>query len=234
MTAATTPPTRLARPVRWLLVGMVAAGVTAGYAGDILLADWVDEHPLWLIALNPRNRNLVLATAEIESFWPFFVVGFLRLLSTDPAGYVLGWFYGDRAIDWIERRSRTYGPMVRDGQAWFRQWSLPVILVMPNLFICMLAGATRVRPRWFVAANVIGTIARLIVVWQVGEVFSSPVEGIVDFIGRYRTPIIVLSVLAVLWTIFGEFRGNGEVTALREITSDEPIEGDDPPSDRDG
>ncbi len=218
---ATTTSAPLAKPWRWLLIGMVICGVVAGYAGDILLADFVDEHPLWLIALNPRNRNLVLATAEIESFWPFFVVGFLRLVSTDPAGYVLGWFYGDRAIDWIERRSRTYGPMVRDGQVWFRRWALPVIVFMPNLFICMLAGATRVKPRWFVAANLFGTITRLIVVWQVGEVFSSPVQGTVDFIGRYRTPIIIISVLAVLWTIFGEFRGNGEIDAVRRITADD-------------
>ncbi len=224
MTDAAARP--LARPLRWLLIGMVIVGVAAGYAGDILLADWVEDHPLWLIALNPRNRNLVLATSSIESFWPFFVVGFFRLLSTDPAGYVLGWFYGDRAIDWIERRSRTYGPMVRDGQVWFRRWALPVIVVMPNLFICMLAGATKVRPPLFIAANLFGTITRLIIVWQVGEVFSSPVSGIVEFIGQYRTPIIIVSVIAVAWTVFGEFRGNGEVTALREITSDDPASGE--------
>ena len=189
----------------------------SGWVGDLLLSQIVDRNPLLLIALNPRSRNLILATNELGAL-PYYLVGFLRLIASDPVNYLLGFWFGDRAIAWTERRSRTYGPLIRDGEHWFRRLSLPLIFAAPNNIICALAGATGVSLRLFALLNVTGTIARLVAIRQLGATLESPISSVVDFIGQYRTPILIVSVIGVAWTVFGEFRGdNSELAALRKI-----------------
>lgn len=193
--------------------------------GDLALAEFVDKHPAWLIALNPRNRNLALATNQLEAV-TYYTIGFCRLVASDPLYYLLGFWYGERALSWIERKSRTYGPFVREGESFFRKASYFLIFAAPNNIICALSAATGVKLRTFIALNLSGTVARLILIRQLGEVFQSPLQSIVDFIAQYRIPVLIVSAVAVGWTIFGEFRGNNsEIRALTELTKDDYDDG---------
>lgn len=214
-------------PSRWIariVIGLAGASLVAGWAGDLLLAAIVDNNPLALIALNPRNRNLALAAPQIDAI-PYYTVGFIRLVASDPLNFLLGYWYGDRALAWVKRRSRTYGPFVDNASEGFKKYALPLIFAAPNNIICMLAGATGIRIRTFVALNVTGTIARLYLVRQFGEAFSGEVTSVVDWIGRYRTPILIISAIGVAWTIFGEFRGdNSELKSLIDLEKDPEAE----------
>jgi membrane protein DedA with SNARE-associated domain len=223
-------------PATWIVRVCLAVSIlsmSAGWIGDLLLAQFVDKHPLLLIALNPRNRNLVLATNELEAL-SYYAVGFARLVASDPVNYLLGFWFGDRAIAWTERRSRTYGPLIRDGEGWFRKLSYPLIFAAPNNIICALSGATGVSVRAFVLLNVSGTVTRLVAIRALGATLESPISGVVDFIAQYRTPILILSAVGVAWTVFGEFRGdNSELQTLRSL-DDEPSDTepeDQPPDD---
>ena len=194
--------------------------------GDLFLAGIVDREPALLIALNPRNRNLALATNQLEAL-TYYSIGFARLVISDPLYYLLGFWYGDRAIAWTERRSRTYGPLIRDGERLFRNASYPLIFIAPNNIICALSAATGVKLRTFITLNLSGTVVRLILVRQLGEIFSSPIQTVIDFIARYRAPLLVISALAVAWTIFGEFRGdNSELQALRALEHEADDDGE--------
>jgi hypothetical protein len=207
-------------PRKWivrLLIGLVLCSQVAALAGDLALAGIVDRHPALLIALNPRNRNLALATNQLDAL-TYYSIGFIRLVGSDPLYYLLGFWYGERAIRWAERRSRTYGPFIRDGERLFRGASYPLIFIAPNNIICALSAATGVRLGTFLVLNISGTIARLILVRQLGVVLSSPIEAVVGFIATYRIPILILSAIGVAWTIFGEFRGdNSELQTLRDL-----------------
>ena len=222
---ATMPPVppRPASPGRLavtLVLALVGASLVASWAGDLLFAQLVDHHPLVLIALTPRNRNLALTTNSLDAV-SYYGVGFARLVFSDPFYYLLGWWYGDRAIAWTERRSRTYGPFVRDGERWFRKLAYPLVFAAPNNIICGLGGATGMRPLVFAALNVSGTLTRLVAIRALGATFESPLASVVDFIGRYRLPILVLSALAVAWTVFGELRGdNSELKTLADLEHD--------------
>ncbi|HEX8582256.1 MAG TPA: hypothetical protein VF640_08000, partial [Acidimicrobiales bacterium] len=90
-----TPPRRLLP----LLVVPLVALVIASNVGDALAPTLVNEHPVWLMALNARNRNLVLATPYLDA-WSYYIVATLRLLVSDPLFYVLGIWYGDGAVRW--------------------------------------------------------------------------------------------------------------------------------------
>ncbi|MGH1490330.1 MAG: hypothetical protein ACRBK7_13230 [Acidimicrobiales bacterium] len=209
------------RTIVRVIIGLVILSQGSALIGDLALAEFVDKRPALLIALNPRNRNLALATVQLEAV-PYYVIGFLRLVASDPLYYLLGFWYGDRALSWVERRSKTYGPFVREGESFFRKASYFLIFAAPNNIICALSAATGVKLRTFIVLNLSGTVTRLIVIRQLGEVFQSPLQGIVDLIAQYRIPVLIISALAVGWTVFGEFRGdNSEFKALAELTKEE-------------
>lgn len=215
-----------------LAVGLVIISQASALLGDLALAEFVDKHPAWLIALNPRNRNLVLATNQLDAV-SYYLIGFGRLVASDPIYYLLGFWYGDKALAWVERRSRTYGPFVREGESFFRKASYPLIFAAPNNIVCALSAATGVKLRTFIALNLSGTIARLIIIRRVGGVFASPLQSIVDFIAQYRVPVLIISAIAVAWTIFGEFRGdNSEFKTLTGLAADD--EDDDADGSTDG
>ncbi len=204
-----------------LAVGLVIISQVSALLGDLALAEFVDKHPAWLIALNPRNRNLVLATNQLDAV-SYYLIGFGRLVASDPVYYLLGFWYGDKALAWVERRSRTYGPFVREGETFFRKASYPLIFAAPNNIVCALSAATGVKLRTFIILNLTGTVTRLVIIRRVGGVFESPLQSIVDFIAQYRVPVLIISALAVAWTVFGEFRGdNSELKTLTGLASDD-------------
>ena len=221
------PRVRLERghpPSPWvvrLAIVYVIVTQAAAFFGDLNTSLLFDTHPAWLIALNPRNRILTLTTIYLDAT-TFYVVGFLRLLASDPVYYLLGYWYGDRAIAWIERRSKTYGPLVRDGERYFRKAAYPLIFLMPNNIICAMSAATGVRIVPFLALNVTGTIARLVLIRQLGEQFESPLQGIGGFIAEYRIQIFLISAVAVAWSVYNEFFSErGETHALVELTRED-------------
>ncbi|MEL6985909.1 MAG: hypothetical protein AAFO29_25995, partial [Actinomycetota bacterium] len=177
-----------------LLVGLVIVSQVSAMIGDLALAEFVDRHPAWLIALNPRNRNLALATNQLDAL-TYYGIGFTRLVASDPVYYLLGFWYGERAMAWVKRRSRTYGPLVEDGEQLFRRAAYPLIFAAPNNVICALSAVTGVRLRTFIILNLSGTVTRLYVVRRLGEEFRSPIQSVIDFIAEYRTPVLIVSAI---------------------------------------
>ena len=171
-------------PLTWLLAVVVVSTVV-GYVGDIIGPRLITTHPLAQIAINPRNRWLLLATPQLGAI-SFFVVGFLRLVSTDPIAYVLGWQYGDRAVAWAERQMGDDNGMIRKIQGWFGKVAPLVILVMPSFYWCVLAGNARMKPRLFIALNVAGTIGRLVLFRLAGAAFRDELNDLLEVVQRYQ------------------------------------------------
>lgn len=224
-------------PRKWILrliIGLVILSQGAALLGDLFLAGIVDRNPALLIALNPRNRNLTLATNQLSAE-VYYVVGFLRLVASDPLYYLLGYWFGERAIAWTERRSRTYGPLVRDGERLFRKAAYPLIFLSPNNIICAMSAATGVRLSTFIVLNLTGTVFRLVLIRRLGEAFSSPIQSVLDFIAEYRVPLLILSAIAVAWTVFGEFRRkDSELETIVHLADDVPDGSTDPPASEPG
>jgi membrane protein DedA with SNARE-associated domain len=206
------------RRLAYLVVPMVAISA-ASYAGDALSPTLLVDAPLLLEALVPRNRVLVLVAPQLD-FWPFFVVGLVRLALTDPLFYLFGRWYGDEAIEWTERRMRAPGA-VRTLERWFRRAAYPIVAIAPNNLVCVLAGASGMSVLGFVIANLGGTALRMILIFWLGDVFSDPLLDVVDFIGRYRwyfTALTVVLVLASVWR--ARARGTSELETVDEVADE--------------
>jgi membrane protein DedA with SNARE-associated domain len=220
------PHRRPSRRTLSLIVTPIAALIILSWIGDASAPYLVDHHPLWLISLNARNRNLVLVVNQLDAL-PYYTVGTLRLLLSDPLFYLLGYFYGDGAIRWMERQAPTYGKLMRGAERWFSVAAYPLVFFAPNNFICLFAGAAGMSIPTFLILNVTGTITRLWMIRVVGDVFADPIDNVIRFIQDYRLPLLALSIVLVLLTIWNERRqGTGELESLTHLEEELTL-GDD-------
>jgi len=207
--------------MRNLVIGPLVVLVVAANLGNLFFSVLATDHPLLFIALNPSNRNLTLVSTEISA-WSYYLVGFVRLVLPDPFFYVLGIWYGDAAIRWMERRAASYGAMLRTLERWFSRHGYVVVFIAPNNPVCLLAGAAAMPVMAFVTANVTGTIARLVLIRVLGDLFDSPLDAVRDFIATYRIPLLAVGFAAVALTVWSDRRrGGGEITDL--VHMDEEI-----------
>jgi membrane protein DedA with SNARE-associated domain len=200
-----------------LIIAPIIVLVIASNVGDALAPSLVTRHPLLLIALNARNRNLVLVTNQLDPF-PYYTVGTLRLLLSDPLFYVLGYLYGDAAVTWMERKAPTYGRVMRTAERFFATAAYPLVFIAPNNYICLFAGAAGMPVLAFVILNLTGTVARLYLIRVVGDIFESPIQSILDFIKDYRIPLLIITIGLVAFSVWNEHRlGKGEIGALTNL-----------------
>ena len=206
-------PTRI--PLPWLLTPYIAL-VAVGYAADIIGPHLITTHPLLQMFLNPRNRYLLLASPHVDAA-PFFIVGFVRLVLTDPIGFVIGWQYGDTAIAWAERRMGDTG-MIRNVERWFGKAAPVVIFIAPSFYWCVFAGASRMKVRLFIILNVSGTVARLVLFRLAGDAFRSQLESVLDWVQRYQLWLIAASVVIVALQLWRT--GGGELESPTEMAAE--------------
>lgn len=208
------------RPSRTKLIATItpiAALIICSNIGDALTTTWAEEHPLALIALNSRNRVLVLTTNQLDAL-SYYLVATVRLLLSDPLFFLLGTWYGDTAIRWIEDRSPTYGDLVRRAERGFGKAAYPLVLVAPNQWICLLAGAAGMSVVAFFALNIIGTLGRLYLIRVLGATFEAPIDRVLDFFSEYRLPLLVASIVLVIFVAWNEARrGKGDIGTLRDL-----------------
>jgi membrane protein DedA with SNARE-associated domain len=212
-----------ARPSRarlWLVLGPLIVLVIAAQLGDAFAPTLAVDHPLLLITLNARNRNLVLVTNSLDAL-SYYGVGFFRLLASDPLFYILGYWYGDAGVKWVERRSTNFGSLLRTWEWMFAKAAWPLVAIAPNNFICLFAGAAGMTPVVFLVLNVVGTVVRLYLIRALGATFEAPIDDVLGFIQDYRLPLTALTVALVVITVISERRsGKGEIEALAHIEED--------------
>jgi membrane protein DedA with SNARE-associated domain len=207
--------------------------ITVGaYVGDALTTTWADTHPLALMALNARNRILILVTNKVDAT-SYYVVGAARLLLTDPLWFLIGLLSGDTALRWVSRQGDQFGRIVSWIERNFSKAAIPFVLVAPNNIVSLLAGATGMNVGLFFGLNIVGTIARLYLIRVLGSTFQAPIDDVLHFFARYRVPLLAASVLIVgvnVWQM--RRRGGGELGELKQLT--ENVVEDDPRPERGG
>src|SRR3546814_8960 len=214
-----------------LLMVPIVAMIIASNVGDALTTTLATSHPLSLVALNSRNRILVLVSGELDAL-SYYTVATLRLMLSDPLFFLLGYWYGDQAVSWMERRTRTFGDTMRQVERWFGRFSYPLVFLAPNNVICLFAGAAGMSVAGFFITNLAGTAFRLYLIRRVGETFESPIDNLLELLTEYRIPLLILSVALVAATSLFELRkGGSEIDAVLHL--DDDLVGDEQGADSD-
>jgi len=202
------------------IVGLIAAA----YVGDALTTTLADKHPLVLVLLNARSRILVLTTNQLDAV-TYYVAAGLRLLSSDPLFYLLGRWYGDAMIVWVEKRSKTFGEQIRLYETAFKKAAYPLVFIMPNPYICLFAGAAGMRMVPFFTLNIAGTVARLYLIRRLGEAFNEPIQSVLHFFARYRLPLFIFSVALTVFILWNDRRqGKDEIGSILDLAEHPPDE----------
>lgn len=166
--------------------------------GSVLAPSWAHAHPARLLAFDSRNRHLLLTVGGGIGPAAFFVIGFARLLVTDPLFYLLGRWYGGTAIAWFERTTGGANGTAAWISRVFAKAGDVLVVIMPNNIVSLLAGHTRMDWRRFAVLDVVGTIGRLILMWFLGRAFRKPLESVVDWLQRFQWPLIgAFAVIAI-------------------------------------
>jgi membrane protein DedA with SNARE-associated domain len=196
---------------------LIGALVIANNVGSIFTTTLAEDHPAWLLALNSSNRSLGLTTNQLDAF-SYYGLGMLRLLVSDPLFFLLGVWYGDAAIRWLERKWASQGDLARTLERWFEKAAYPVVFFAPNNIVCLLAGASGMPLAGFIAANVSGTVARLYIIRVLGKTFESPIERVLDFFAEYRIPLLIVSIVAVGGSfLLDRKRGGGDLEVVEQL-----------------
>jgi len=207
-----------------LVVAPIVALIAAGYTGDALTTTLAEDHPLLLVLLNARSRILVLTTNQLDAVSYYLAAG-VRLLASDPLFYLLGVWYGDAMIVWVEKRSKTFGEQIRLYEQAFAKAAYPLVFIMPNPYICLFAGASGMRVRSFFTLNIAGTVARLYLIRRLGEAFNEPIQGVLGFFGRYRLPLFIASVALMAFIVWNDRRkGTDQIGSMLDLAEHPPDE----------
>ncbi len=203
-----------------LLAVPIAVLIVMNNLGTALTPEWADRHPLALIALNSQNRTLILTTNQLDA-WSYYLVGSIRLLIADPFFFLIGHWYGDVALRWLEGRTKTFGQVIRQWEGFFSKAAYPLIFAAPNNPLCLLAGASGMSVTGFLITNVAGTVTRLFLIRQLGETFEEPLDDVLGFMGDNRTPLLVVSVGLALFFLVTELRsGHTGLEELEELVEE--------------
>jgi membrane protein DedA with SNARE-associated domain len=210
-------------PARWArnaVFGIIGASIVAGWLGDALWASLVDRSPLTLVLLNAKPRYQLLTVNSLEP-WVWYAAVLFRLMVTKPFVWLVGRWYGPRAMVWAENRSERGGRLVRWMERRFASHGWAVMLVTTSNPVCLLAGASGYRLGLFLLIAVVGTAARLVVVDVVGSVLSAPIESFIDWVVDHRALVVAVSVTAVAMAVWWERRrGSSELDEFQEIERD--------------
>jgi len=239
---AVSAPGARPRPPRWVLAAIltgVGVLLVASNVGNLFYATLVVRHPALLLTLNSTNRVLVGVTNRLDAV-TYYGIGFVRLVVADPLFYLLGLFYGDAAIRWIERKMGEGAASIIWFEKAFNKARYPIVLIAPNNPVCLLAGATNMPVPVFLSLNAAGTIGRLYLARLFGKAFTAPISAVTGFLDRYRWPILAVSLaLFALQSLVKRRSGapSGELGSLaelrREIDASEASSGERP-GDRPG
>lgn len=193
-------------PLTWLIAPIVAVTVV-NLVADVIGPNLITTHPAVQILLSPKNRYLVLAAPQLSA-WSFFGIGFFRLLLTDPLFFLIGHQHGDTAVRWAEAKLGDKGPMVETALRWFEKAAPLVILIAPTGYLNLLAGATGMKVRLYVALNLVGTAGRLAIFWFIGAAFQDEVQSVLRFVRHYQWWLIGVSAVVVAYQVWRQ-RGTG-------------------------
>ncbi len=183
-----------------LLLAPVVIASAASLSGTALAPSLLVSAPLALISLNPVTRHLVLVSGLVDTV-PFFAVAVARLFLPDPFYFLIGRLYGGDAVSWVERRSGRAGRLVRRVDAVFKKAGPLVLFVAPVGLICVLAGASRMRPSHFALINLAGTLTAVTLVRLFGVALERPIDIVRGFVEANVLLLTVVSTLLVLISV---------------------------------
>lgn len=186
-------PARLVR-ASWALLGVLTVASLVGTAMSPLL---LVKAPLLLVALSPDGRHVALVAGRVEPILLMSVTVLRRSLYSVGV-YGLGAAYGELAVNWIEARARRLGKALRALERLFARVGAVLLLALPFLSVCILAGASRTRLLVFLPALIVGHFLWVFTTVWLGTRFAAEAQAVVDFFAErlFESTLVCIALVA--------------------------------------
>lgn len=146
----------------------------------------VDERPRLVLLLSSRNRNLFGAVPYID-LTSYLAIGFVRVLIAGIALYLVGRWYGAKALSWVEGNMGELPAIYKWIERLVDKAGSVMIVLMPGSnIVCLLLGHRRMAPARFVPLLILGIAIKLAVLWRGGKLFESQIKEFLSYIERYQ------------------------------------------------
>jgi membrane protein DedA with SNARE-associated domain len=193
-------PSRTPLRLAWFLVPIALVFVTA-QIGRAVWPSLLDSAPWSLLLVSSAFTRMLMVQPLVPTV-AFFALAFGRIMVLAPLYYLFGRDYGDVGLRWTEDKLGSSSRVVGRVEHWFRRFSHLLVACWWSPLVCVMAGATAMRARVFFPLLALGTVARVTLIFFIGDALSAPITEITSFIGRYAlilTPITIAITGAQLW-----------------------------------
>jgi membrane protein DedA with SNARE-associated domain len=179
-----------------VLVALLALIGAVSLLGDAASPVLLRQNRLALVALSPRSAYVV-AAARDAPFPLLLLVTVARLAVADPVHFVLGREAGPAVLARAQR-SRLLGRVARRLPSAPDTLWLSAVAISPTAKTMVVAGGLGLPAGRVAAANVAGTIARVLVVWTAGRAFPTAGETLAVLSAWVAAPCALGAATAIL------------------------------------
>ena len=162
-----------------------------GTVGSNIWPALVDERPRLVLTLSSRNRNLFGSKPYID-LASYLAIGFVRILIAGVALYLVGRWYGTKALGWVEGNMGELPAIYKWTERAVDRAGPAILVLMPGSnIVCLLLGHRRMPPKKFVPLLMIGIAFKLAILWQGGRIFEEQIKSFLEWIEKYQWYVVV-------------------------------------------
>jgi uncharacterized membrane protein YdjX (TVP38/TMEM64 family) len=177
--------------MRKFVLGFTTMLFVVGTIGSNIGPALVDENPILVISLSSRNRNLFGSVPYIDPL-AYSLIGFFRVLAAGVALYLVGRWYGQRALGWVEGNMGELPAIYRWTERAVDRFGWLALVAMPGSnVVCLLVGHRKMRPVPFLALISVGIVVKLAVLWVGGKIFEDQIRAFLNAIERYQWWVVI-------------------------------------------
>lgn len=177
--------------MRKFVLGFTTLLFVVGTIGSNIGPALVDENPMLVISMSSRNRNLFGSVPYIDPL-AYSLIGFSRVLIAGVALYLVGRWYGGRALSWVEGNVGELPAIYKWTERAVDRYGWLALVAMPGSnIVCLLVGHRRMRPTPFLLLISLGIVIKLITLWVGGRIFEDQIRSFLGAIERYQWWIVI-------------------------------------------
>ena len=177
--------------MRKFVLGFTTLLFVVGTIGSNIGPALVDENPMLVISLSSRNRNLFGSVPYIDPL-AYCLIGFSRVLIAGVALYLVGRWYGGRALSWVEGNVGELPAIYKWTERAVDRYGWLALVAMPGSnIVCLLVGHRRMRPTPFLLLISLGIVIKLVTLWVGGKIFEDQIRSFLGAIERYQWWIVI-------------------------------------------
>lgn len=162
-----------------------------GTVGSNIGPALVDEKPRLILMLSSRNRNLFGSVPYID-LASYIAIGFVRILIAGIALYLVGRWYGTKALGWVEGNMGELPAIYKWTERAVDRAGPAILVLMPGSnIVCLLLGHRQMPPKKFAPLLMIGIAFKLAILWQGGRIFEEQIKSFLEWIEKYQWYVVV-------------------------------------------